>query len=136
MLGSVAEAARLVAPRNILVVDNQPDVETAVPASTAATAAAGADGTARVAEKVARGKSAGSGGGGGLRGAGEVGAAAVASSREQVPLFRFVRENISNCTPYLFFGVVVVVVVVIVVAVVAPVLALTNRLPRPQDRLQ
>lgn len=86
VLGSVAEAAGLVAPRNILVVYTLPGVEVAVPA-TAVAITAPAEGLEGAGSGTGGGRGRTSGGAGGGVGGGAGGV--VAQSRDQVPLFRY-----------------------------------------------
>lgn len=87
MLGSIAEAARLVAPRDIKIVHAVTGTETAIPAVSGAAAIAADvfESAGGGLEGEARGRASG-GTGGGVRGTGEGGMAVT--SREQVPLFR------------------------------------------------
>lgn len=93
MLGSVAEAARLVSTRNIRIIHALPGGEHALP-STAGGAAAGGGGAAG---GVGAGTGAGAGGAAGVDGVAGTGAggigvtrevAAAAAAGDQVPLFR------------------------------------------------
>lgn len=84
MLGSVAEAAGLVATRDIKIIHALPGAETALPAATSAVGAGvvvgGSEGFDRGAAG-AGGAGGGAGGGGGRKAVGE-------SAGDQVPLFR------------------------------------------------
>lgn len=105
VLGSVAEAARLVATRNIRIVHTLPGTEiTALSATTAASGVGGGLGSAGVGDSsdalrdgaggIGGGSSGGGGGGGGDGDSGGGrGVVGEATSGDQVPLFRYTDET-------------------------------------------
>lgn len=97
VLGTVAEAAQLVAPRNIRIIHALPGVDAAFPTASGVAAAAaeffdstggGVSAAGTVAGGTGNGRVSGGGRniGGGMTG---TGATATASPQEQVPIFRY-----------------------------------------------